>query len=261
MAPRRPLRLMQNLSRGAYLAACLGLVAGAGAAQEITGARYAAPTDRYPHGVLGDDLEWGSLQITVDKALGNPDGIFSGEQSLTYSVDASAELVFEDIAPRLWDINGDGSPEVVVVQSHQNFGARLLVLGLENGAPSYFGEVPFIGQRFRWLAPVAAADFDADGRIELAFVDRPHLAKTLRIFEWDGTELVLDTELSGLTNHRIGDDFISGGMRDCGQGPQMVTANADWSRVMVIDFDAGWQAQPIAPYSADALAAALACRS
>ena len=26
-------------------------------------ASYGAPTDRYPHGVLGDDLEWGSLQV------------------------------------------------------------------------------------------------------------------------------------------------------------------------------------------------------
>ena len=34
--------------------------------------------------------------------------------------------------------------------------------------------------------------------------------------------------LPGLTNHRIGEDFISGGLRNCGTGPEMITADADW---------------------------------
>ena len=39
-------------------------------------------------------------------------------------------------------------------------------------------------------------------------------------------------DLPGLTNHRIGESDIGGGIRDCGQGPEMITASADWSKVM-----------------------------
>lgn len=38
--------------------------------------------------------------------------------------------------------------------------------------------------------------------------------------------------LPGLTNHRIGEDVISGGLRDCGQGPELVLASSDWTRLM-----------------------------
>lgn len=259
MAPRRRLWARLGLLRGAVLASCLGLAGGA-LAQEIVSAEFANPTDRYPHGVLGDALEWGSLRITVERRVGTQGGLFNGDTDLTYSVDLPDTLVFEDIEPRLWDITGDGSPEVVVVQSHQQFGARLLVLGLGSDGLGYVGEVPFIGTRFRWLAPVGAGDFDGDGRIEVAFVDRPHLAKTLRIFEWDGAALVLDTEISGLTNHRIGEDYISGGVRDCGSALEMVTADGDWSDVMVTSFDGEWRTRSAGAFSAARLAAVLDCQ-
>ena len=258
-APRRPPRALTWSARGALLALCLGQ-ASLAAAQEITAAEFANPTDRYPHGVLGDDLEWASLRITVTRAVGDDGSLFSGAATQTFSLDAPADLVFEDLTPRLWDITGDGAPEVVVVQSHQQFGARLLVIGLENGVPAFRGEVPFIGTRFRWLAPVAAADFDGDGRVEVAFVDRPHLAKVLRVFEWDGSALRLDTEIAGLTNHRIGEDFISGGLRVCSAGPEMVTADADWSDVMVTSYEDAWQTRSVGAYSPSTLAAALECQ-
>jgi hypothetical protein len=41
---------------------------------------------------------------------------------------------------------------------------------------------PHIGSANRWLAPIGAADLDGDGRVEIAYVDRPHLARTLRIW-------------------------------------------------------------------------------
>ena len=38
---------------------------------------------------------------------------------------------------------------------------------------------------FTLLAPLGAADLDGDGKIELAYIDRPHLAKILRIWRFD----------------------------------------------------------------------------
>lgn len=244
MAPRLPLRALSGVARGALLAACLGL-AGQATAETVVGASFDGPTTRYAHGILGDAVEFGELVIETE----------DWANRVRYRVTLPTDHVFEDLEPRLWDITGDGSPEVVVIETDMALGGSLAVYD-QTGK---IAETPHIGRPNRWLSPVGAADFDGDGRIEVAFVDRPHLAKTLRIFEWDGSGLVLETEISGLTNHRIGEDFISGGLRECGDGPQMVTANANWSQVMVISFSDGWQVRPVAAFSHAAMDAALNC--
>jgi hypothetical protein len=192
------------------------------AAQTITAARYQEPTARYPHGVLGDALEWGALVLTLS------DGA-------TRHFRLPPTRVFEDIAPRLADIDGDGAPEVIAVESDSARGARLAILD-ENGLVA---ATPFIGRRFRWLAPLGAADLDGDGAVEIAWIDRPHLAKTLRVWRYSGGRLVEVAQLPGLTAHRIGEPFISGGIRDCGDRPEIITADAGWSRVMAARLENG----------------------
>jgi len=245
MAPRLPVRALKGLVRGAGLAACLGL-AGAAAAEPVVGATFEGPTDRYGHGVLGDAIEFGELVIETE----------DWSNRTRYRVTLPVDHVFEDLEPRLWDITGDGEPEVVVIETDMALGGSLAVYD-QTGK---IAETPHIGRPNRWLAPVGAADFDGDGRIEVAFVDRPHLAKTLRVFEWDGTALVLDTEIVGLTNHRIGDAFISSGVRDCGDGAAMVMADADWSDLMVVSFGGVWEVRSLGFYSHERLAAALECQ-
>ena len=237
------------------------LAAGPAAAQTITAAEYTRPTTRYPHGVLGDDVEWGNLRITVSRRLGGDEGLFSGRSSLTYDLTLPDDLVFEDTAPRLWDVTGDEAPEIVVVQSHAREGARLLVIGLSEGKPAFLAATPFIGERNRWLAPVGVADLDGDGHVEIAYIDRPHLARILRIWRYENGSLTEIAAAPGLTNHRIGWDFIAGGIRRCGAGPEIVTANADWTRIMASRLEAGrFAARDIGPYRGpDSLDAALTC--
>ncbi|MGR3501458.1 FG-GAP repeat domain-containing protein [Pseudaestuariivita sp.] len=198
------------------------------AAAEITSARYSGPTDRYPHGVLGDDIEHTTLEVTL--ASGKSTGV-------TWA----SEVVFEDTAPRLADLDGDGAPEVIAVESHDRFGARLSVYGLTGDTLALRAATPFIGTRFRWLAVVDAADLDGDGSTEIAYVDRPHLAKTLRIWTYasDGTTASLTprANLAGVTNHRIGEEDIAGGIRTCGNAPEMILATANWQRLVAITFD------------------------
>ena len=221
MAPRLAMRRLRGVTRGASLAVCVGL-AGAACADTMVGAEFDSPTGRYGHAILGNAIEFGELVIAVE----------DWAHTTRYRVTLPQDHVFEDLKPRLWDITGAGLPEVVVIETDMALGGSLAVYD-QSGK---IAETPHIGRPNRWLAPVGAADFDGDGRIEVAFVDRPHLAKTLRIFEWDGEKLVLDAELDGLTNHRIGEDFISSGVRECGGGPEMVTADADWLDVMVTSF-------------------------
>lgn len=191
-------------------------------AQDVASARYEQPTTRYPHGVLGDTIEHGALvmQTTGGKA---------------FRVTLPTSRVFEDTEPRLFDVDQDGDREVIVVESDASLGARLSIYDPTGLVASN----DFIGQSNRWLAPtgVGAADLDGDGVIELAFVDRPHLAKTLRIYEYRDGELVLEGSLKGVTNHRIGERDIAGGIRDCGDGPEVIVANAAWSDVLAIHWD------------------------
>lgn len=192
----------------------------------LTAARYDGPTTRYPHGVLGDTVEWTELHVRI-----------AGCKGLTATLPDA--LVFEDTAPRLVDVTGDGAPEVIVVESHQTKGARLAIWGMGEGGFGRIAATPHIGQRFRWLAPAGAADLDGDGRIEIAYVDRPHLARILRIWRLDGGRLVEVASAEGHTNHRIGETDIAGGIRNCGPGPEVVTADADWTQVLVTRVEAG----------------------
>ncbi len=212
-ALRLPFRVCHALARGAGLA--LAFLAGAVSAQEITGASYGDPTTRYDHGILGDAVEWGALELEL-----------SGGSRRTFVLPETH--VFEDTAPRLADLDGDGAPEVIVVETDMALGARLAVYGVSG----LIAATPHIGRTHRWLAPVGAGDLDGDGLFEIAYVDRPHLARVLRVWRFEDGTLREVAALDGLTNHRIGDPGIAGGIRDCGDGPEMVMLDAGWSRVM-----------------------------
>lgn len=194
--------------------AVVALTATTACAETIVSAQYTDPTDRYAHGILGDAIEWGTLVITTD----------TGTRRFTLSQDR----VFEDVAPRLLDLDNDGTPEVVVIETLASKGAQLAIYD----ATGKIAFTPHIGRTNRWLAPIGAADLDGDGAIEIAYVDRPHLAKTLRVWRYEGGAMTHVADLEGLTNHRIGEADIGGGIRDCGDGPEMITANSDWRNVM-----------------------------
>ena len=144
-----------------------------------------------------------------------------------------------------------------MVETHANTGAQLAIYD-ETGK---IASTPHIGTRNRWLAPIGAGDLDGDGHVEIAYIDRPHLARTLRVWRFIDGGLVEIAAGAGLTNHRIGERDIGGGIRDCGQGPEMITANADWSRVIATRLVAGQlQASDIGAHvDRGSFATALAC--
>lgn len=203
----------------------LCVLAGHASADEIVAADYVEPTTRYPHGIMGDAIEHAGLQVTLS----------DGAKRTAVWPDT---IVFEDTAPRLVDLDGDGAPEVIVVESDAQQGARLTVWGLDTEDRLVSrASTNFIGTRFRWLAVAGAADMDGDGYVEIAYVDRPHLAKTLMVWRYvpqtDGAaRLELVAQVAGLTNHRIGERDIGGGMRVCADAVEVITASADWSRVI-----------------------------
>lgn len=211
-------------------------LAGPAAAEGIIAADLALPTSRYDHAVLGDALEWGALDLRL-----------SDGQRLRLTLPETR--VFEDVEVRLADLDGDGRAEVVVVETDMARGAMLAIYD-ETGRVAATRPP---GETHRWLAPAGIGDLDGDGRVEIAYVDRPHLLRELVVVRLDGTRLTELARIPGLTNHRIGEPVIRGGLRDCGAGPELVLADADWSGAVAVTLGgAGLAARPLGPISGSA---------
>ncbi len=205
--------------------AVLGLITCLWAApvfSDVVAAKYTAQTERYTHDVLGDAIEYGALEIQYNDA----------GKIKTKTITLPQDHVFEDIAPRLADVDGDGSSEIIVVETDARRGAALAVYD-HTGKRA---ETPHIGSSNRWLAPIGIADFNGDGNIDIAYIDRPHLAKTLRVWTFKNNELTETANIAGLSNHRIGENFISGGVRTCNDPPEIITADAAWKRIIATRF-------------------------
>lgn len=170
----------------------------------------AEPTDRYGHGILGDAIEAGALMVELE-----------GGRTLGLRLPKSS--VFEDRYVRLADFNGDGTDEMVVVESSLSDGAALAVYGIREGRLQLIGRDQWIGTRNRWLNPAGIADFDGDGRLEVAIVVTPHIGGTLRFLRPDGRNMIRVAEMWGFSNHAIGS-------RD-----QHLSAVLDWDGDGIVD--------------------------
>ncbi len=203
----------------------------------IASAWYDGGTGRYRHGVLGDELEPSILRVT------SVDGC-------TYSVELGRPHVFEDIQTRLADIDKQPGDEVITIRSHQSYGAQIAVYKIGDSGLELFAQTPYIGTANRWLAPIGIADFNSDGYTDIAYVDRPHLAKVLRVWSYLDGELQEIANRRGYSNHRIGEDFISGGIKTCDGKTMMITADAGWRRILAstLDSDGLINTQDLGPF-------------
>lgn len=164
--------------------------------RDITRAWLAEPTGRYGHGVLGDAVEAGRLVIETR----------DGKQ---HTVELGNDAVFEDLSPRIADINGDGRDEVLVVKSYLKRGSALAVIGEVRGRYRIVGETPPLGRPNRWLDPAGIADFTGDGRTSIALVRQPHVIGQLELWQWQDGRLRKQAEMEGFSNHIIGTRAIA----------------------------------------------------
>ncbi|MEM8923124.1 MAG: hypothetical protein AAGD35_06450 [Actinomycetota bacterium] len=148
------------------------------------------PTDRYPHGALGDRIEAESVQV-VGPGLPPSGAVFGPE----------APAVIEGIAPILVDVDGDGTPEVVVTESDAEVGARLALWSIEGRRLAVSDP---IGRGNRWRNQLAVAPVGPGGALEVIDVRTPHLGGTVQFFRLDGDRLIEVASRSGFTSHVIG---------------------------------------------------------
>ncbi|UCH74751.1 MAG: VCBS repeat-containing protein [Rhodospirillales bacterium] len=164
-------------------------------ARDIRAAWLAGPTERYRHGVLGDAIEAATLKVET-----------AGGDILAYQLPDHA--VFEDLTPRLVDLDGDGRDEILVVRSSAGLGAAIVMLAVRDGNLQLIAEAPPIGRANRWLNPVGAGDFDGDGRKEIAVVQTPHIGGVLILYRVEGRRLVEMARAHGYATHVIGSTVL-----------------------------------------------------
>jgi len=151
----------------------------------------AEPTTRYDHGILGDKIEAGALVIEKRDGARHP-------------VRLGVDAVFEDLKPRLADLDRNGRDEIVVVKSYLKRGSALAVIGLRDEKYEVLAETPPLGGPHRWLDPAGIADFNGDGKIDIALVRQPHVIGSLELWTWRGGALRKTAELPDIANHIAG---------------------------------------------------------
>ena len=172
-------------------------------ARNIREAWLTRPTRRYDHAVLGDDIEAGGLAVS-DAGGRRVETILPEEE------------VFEDRMARLLDLDGDGRDEIIVVHTYRDRGAALAIYGLfgkrETERLVRLAESTPIGEPYRWLNPAAAGDFDGDGRLEIAWVETPHMGGVLKVGRLEGTgekrRLAMLAQARGFSNHEKGSRIL-----------------------------------------------------
>lgn len=158
---------------------------------DIVEAWYSEPTTRYAHAVLGDGIEAGALKV-------------KNERGETYTFRLPSTEVFEDITPRLADLDLDGRTEVITILSSQSEGASIAVFQLNGNAFNKIAQTPFIGRSNRWLNIAEIETFGGNRRPDIAFVVTPHLAGILQFYRFRNDRLVRIAQAGGFSNHAIG---------------------------------------------------------
>lgn len=148
-------------------------------------ARLIGPTTKYAHGALGDTIEAEGFEVRL------------GGQPVVFRL--PEHEVFEDRRVRLIDIDGDGTPEALVIKASLFDGASLVLYRLSSQGIRVMAESAAIGQPFRWLNPVGVVRVRGETRI--AAVITPHISGSLRLYRIAGDQLVESGRLDGVTNH------------------------------------------------------------
>lgn len=155
------------------------------------------PTDRYGHGVLGDRIEAGAIEILDE----------SSRTSRRITIEPPA--VIEGISPMLADLDGDGEMEIVVTTAQSEDGARLEVWSLDG---EFVGASAPVGRGNRWRNQLGAAPLGPNGEMELVDVQTPHIGGIVQFFRLEGDQLVRQASISSFTTHAIGSRNLDQGV-------------------------------------------------
>lgn len=158
---------------------------------DIRKAWYTEPTERYGHAILGDGIEAGTLVVQTRKGR-------------KFRLTLPKSEVFEDRYPRIADLDGDGTNEVVTIRASTSKGASVTVYGMNGEALVEKATTGFIGRANRWLNIAAITPMTGNRGNEIAFVSTPHIGGTLHVVQYVRGRLVSLGSVPGFSNHLIG---------------------------------------------------------
>jgi hypothetical protein len=186
----------------------------------------AEPTSRYDHGILGDKIEAGALVIET-------------RDGKRHVVRLKDDAVFEDLEPRLADLNGDGHDEIIVVKSYLKRGSALAVIAERRGKYEIVAETPPLGAAHRWLDPAAIADLTGDGKMDIALVRQPHVIGELELWRWRDGTLRKVASLPDIANHIAGTralDMAAAADFDGDNIDDIAAPSLDRTRLRIVSF-------------------------
>lgn len=158
---------------------------------DISRAWYAQPTERYAHGVLGDAIEAGSLVVTA------ADG-----RELEFILPDTQ--VFEDITPRIADLDGNGTNEVITLRASRTGGGGVVLYGLVDGDLRELAAGSENGRPNRWLN-IAGFLPRSDGGLTIYGVRTPHIGGRLFALDFKGGAISERNDIAlDVSNHVIG---------------------------------------------------------
>ncbi|MFM1813961.1 MAG: hypothetical protein RLZ98_656 [Pseudomonadota bacterium] len=159
--------------------------------RNIRAAWFSDPMTDYAHHALGGEAEPRTLVVSTDKRV-------------VLRLTLPADSVFEDREPRIVDVDGDGTDEIVVIRSYITKGSVLAIAAVGQTGLGIVAETEPSGMPFEWLNPAGFGDFDGDGKPDIAVVRRPHDLGQLEIYTLRGRRLERILTVDDVSNHRQG---------------------------------------------------------
>jgi hypothetical protein len=113
------------------------------------------------------------------------------------------------------------------------------VIAERKGKYEIVAETPPLGAPHQWLNPAGIADFNGDGKIDIALVREPHVVGALELWSWIGGSLRKTGELADTSNHVAGTRALNMSAAadfDGDRVPDLAVPSLDRSKLRLLSF-------------------------